>query len=170
MFCALIAALSIAVMLLSSLVPMGTFALPMLAGALLVAAVIEYGAVWGVITFAVSAVLSFLLAGDKEAALYFALFFGYYPVVKQIFESKIKKSVPRVFLKFAVFNAAMVSAFFIASFVLSVPAEEYTVFGFYVPYLFLLAGNFVFLFYDRALTLFVVFYVKRIRSLFGKKF
>lgn len=168
-FCAIIAALAAVLMIIGSLFPFGVYALPMVAGALLVAVVIEYGARWALGVFAVASLVSFLLSGDKEASLYFVMFFGYYPVLKRVFESRIASRPLQMLLKFAVFNAAMVGAFFIASFVLGVPAEEYTVFGFYVPYLFLLAGNVVFWLYDRALTLFVGLYLKRLHPLFFKK-
>lgn len=163
-FCAIIAALSVVIMLFSSLVPIGVFALPCIAGAFLVSVVIEYGAKWALGVFVVSAALSLFLAGDKEAALYFAMFFGYYPIVKQLVESRVRPKVISFLIKFAVFNFAMVAAFFIAEKLLAVSPDEYTVFGMYVPYLFLLAGNLFFILYDRALTLFAVFYVRVIRT------
>ena len=105
-------------------------------------------------------ILSSFLAGDKEAVVFFIALFGYYPILKNIFESKIKNKVLVWVLKFAVFNAAAVAAFFFTTFVLGIPAEEYTVFGVYMPYLFLILGNVLFLFYDKSLTVLVMFYVK----------
>lgn len=161
-FCAVIAALAVVLMMLTTLVPIGTFALPCLAGALFVSVVIEFNAKWALGIYFVVSVLSVFLAGDKEAVVFFIAFFGYYPIVKNVFESKIKNKIVSFILKLLLFNIAVTASFFFASFVLGIPAEEYTVFGVYVPYLFLLAGNIFFLLYDRALTLFVIFYVRKI--------
>ena len=45
-----------------------------------------------------------------------------------------------------------------------VPAEEYTLFGVYMPLVFLAAGNLVFFLYDIVLTRFVMLYVQKLRS------
>ena len=66
------------------------------------------------------------------------------------------------------FNAAAVSSFFIAVRLLSVKPEEFTLFGVYMPLLFLALGNVFFFLYDTALTLFVGIYVRNLRTkLFG---
>lgn len=140
----------------------------MFAGALLISIVIEYDFKWALGVYVVVSVLSVFLAGDKEAVLFFVALFGYYPILKNIFEVKIKNKALIILLKLVVFNIAAVASFFFASFILKISAEEYTVFGVYVPYLFLILGNVIFLFYDRVLTIFVVFYAKVISpKLFG---
>lgn len=167
--CAIIAALAVMLMLITSLIPVGTYALPCFAGALLIAIVIEYGAKWALGVYAVVSVLSFFVAGDKEAVLYFAMLFGYYPVLKAFIEGKLKSKLVQYVLKFALFNAAAVGSFFIATLLLAVPAEEFTLFGVYVPYVFLLIGNVFFWLYDRSIGVFVQFYVQRLRgAMFGK--
>lgn len=163
-FSAVIAALSVALMMLTSFIPVGTFALPCVAGALVLPVVIEFDKKWALGIYLVSSILSAILAGDKEAVVFFIALFGYYPVIKNIFESKIKNKLAVVLLKLLVFNAAAVAAFFFASLVLKVSADEYTVFGVYVPNLFLLAGNLFFFLYDKALSVFVVFYVRKLRA------
>ena len=79
-------------------------------------------------------VLSTLLAGDKEAVIYFIALFGYYPILKGAFEFKIKNRAVQYILKFAVFNVAAIGSFFAATWLLSIPTDEFTVFGFYVPW------------------------------------
>ena len=167
-YCAIIAAISTVLMIITSFIPIGTYALPIFAGALLVSIVVEYDCKWAFGTYAVVSVLSAFLAGDKEAVVFFIALFGYYPVLKNIFERRISNKVLQWVLKLAVFNAAAVAAFFFTSFVLGISSEEYTVFGLYVPYLFLIFGNIIFLFYDKALSIIVVFYVRVISpKLFG---
>ena len=167
-YCAIIAAISTVLMIITSFIPIGTYALPIFAGALLVSIVVEYDCKWAFGTYAVVSILSAFLAGDKEAVVFFIALFGYYPVLKNIFERRISNKVLQWVLKLAVFNAAAVAAFFFTSFVLGISSEEYTVFGVYVPYLFLILGNIIFLFYDKALSIIVVFYVRVISpKLFG---
>ncbi len=159
-FCGVIAALGTVFMLLTSVIPIGTYAIPIFAGALLISAVIEFGVRWALGVYLVISILSALLAGDKEAVVFFIALFGYYPVLKNVFESKIKSKPAVILLKLLVFNISAVASFFFTTLVLKIPAEEYTVFGVYVPYVFLILGNIIFLLYDRALTVFVIFYVK----------
>ena len=167
-FCGIMAALGVVLMLITSLIPVGTYAFPMIAGALLVPIVIEFGVRWALGVYAVVALLSFFIAGDKEAVLYVIMLFGYYPVLKNLIESKIKSRPVGYIIKLAVFNAAATGAFFIASFLLAIPPEEYTLFGIYMPAAFLLFGNLLFILYDFALNSFIVLYVRRLRDkLFG---
>ena len=169
-FCGIIAALGLVLMLLTSIVPVGTYAFPCFAGIFIAAVVIEYGWKWGLGVYAVVAVLSLFLAGDKEAVLYFIALFGYYPILKAVFEKNIKNKIILYVLKFAVFNIAAIASFFAAAFLLSISPEEYTLFGVYMPLAFLAFGNVFFLIYDFAVTVFVGQYVIRLRSkFFGRK-
>ena len=169
-FCGIVSALGLALMLLTSLVPVGTYAFPCFAGIFIAAVVIEYSWKWGLGVYAVVSALSLFLAGDKEAVIYFIALFGYYPVLKAVFEKHIKNKFVRCILKFAVFNIATVASFFAATFLLSISPDEYTLFGVYMPLAFLAFGNIFFLIYDYAVTVFVGQYVVRLRSkFFGNK-
>lgn len=167
--CGIISALSTAIMMMTSVIPIGVYALPCFAGMIISIAVVEFGCKWAFGVYAVTAVLSLILAGDKEAGITFVLFFGYYPIFKNIFEKNIKHKALRLFLKFLVFNLAAVAIFYITTFILAVPAEEYTIMGVYVPWLFLIIGNIIFIAYDMAITTIVITYVRRLRDkIFGK--
>lgn len=168
-FCAAVAALELVLMMASSLFRIGTYALPCLAGFFTVAVVIEYRCKWAFGVYAVTALLSFFLSGDKEAVVLFIALFGYYPILKNIIERFVHSAFLRWVIKFSVFNAAAVGSFYIAMLLLGVPDAEYTVFGVYIPHVFLLAGNVFFLLYDLSINVFVKFYVQRIRiALFGR--
>ena len=56
---------------------------------------------WGVGVYFATSLLSLLLITDKEAALTYALFFGYYPLIKDVME-KLPKALGWV-LKFLLF-------------------------------------------------------------------
>lgn len=168
--CSAIAALGLTLMLVTSIVPIGTYAFPCFAGIFISAIVIEYGCKWAVGVYLVVAVLSMFLAGDKEAVLYFISIFGYYPILKSVIEGKLKNKAVQYIIKFFMFNAAAVASFFIGSLLLSISPEEYTIGGAYIPLVFLLAGNVFFFIYDYAVSVFVGQYVYRLRDkLFGKK-
>ena len=168
-FCSVIAALETVFMMVAGLFRFGTYALPCFAGILTVAIVIEYGCKWAFGVYAVAAALSFFLSGDKEAVVMFIALFGYYPILKNILERHITKAVPCWIVKLAVFNAAAVGSFFVASILLAVPAEEFTLFDMYVPYVFLIAGNVFFLLYDRTVTVFVKYYVQKLRDVLFRR-
>ena len=157
----LLTALGVVLMFLTGLIPIGTYALPAIAGVLLIVAVIEIGAKWAWMIYAAVAVLSLLFAADKEAALLFVLFFGYYPVLKSFLE-RISNKVLSWISKFAVFNVAAVACFFLAVNFLQLPEDSFTVFGIYLPWVFLILGNAVFLIYDIALSGLVATYVEKL--------
>ncbi len=166
---AVIAALEVVFLMLTGIIPVGTYAFPCFAGALTIVIMLEFGWKWALGVFGVVSVLAALFAADKEAVLYFIAIFGYYPIVKNPIERFIKSKAVQYVVKLAVFNAAAVASFFIAISLLSVKAEEFTLFGIYLPAVFLLFGNLLFLLYDLALTLFVGTYVRNLRQkLFGR--
>ena len=168
-FCSVIAALEVAIMMAAGLFRIGTYTFPCFAGLLAIAIVIEYRCKWAFGVFFVSAVLSFFLSGDKEAVIMFIALFGYYPILKNIIERYNKNAVVRWIIKLFVFNAAAVGSFFVVTLILEIPASEFSIFGVYLPYVFLLAGNVFFILYDLSINVFVRFYVQRLRNaLFGR--
>lgn len=159
----MVTAVSFALMLLTGLIPIGTYGIPALAGVLLFSVVIELGQGWSWAVYAAVSLLSGLVAGDKEAVLCYLLLFGCYPIVKAAIEKKTKKAVG-ILLKFAVFNTGAILEFFVAMYLLNVPKSSYTVFGIYMPWLILLIGNLVFAVYDYAVSLLIAVYCKKYHS------
>jgi hypothetical protein len=84
-----IGALSLVLMLLTSVIPFGTFAFPAFAGMLLISIVIELGNSWAFLVYFTVSTLSLLLLTDKEAALYYVIFLGFYPIVKGLIEKML---------------------------------------------------------------------------------
>ena len=161
----MITALCLVLMFLTGVIPVATYALPAISGVLLIVIVIEIGAKWSWMVYAAVSVLSLLFAADKQAAVLFVLFFGYYPILKAYIEKKLPhKRILEWILKFLVFNAAMIVAFFIVIKVLSVPEDSFTIFGIYLPWVFLLLGNFVFLIYDYALSGLIMMYIQKLHA------
>lgn len=155
---ALIAALSLVLMLLTGVLPFGTYALPCFAGILLAVIVIEFSVWWALgVYFAVS-VLSFLICTDKEAVLYYVLILGIYPVLKSLFE-RIRLKWLSFGVKILYFNAMAVAAFFISIKLMGIPEESFSLFGYNLPLLFLGVGNVVFVIYDICATRLIANYL-----------
>ena len=153
-----VAALCLVLMLLTSVIPFGTYAFPAFAGMLLVLLVFNLGYPYAFAVYIITAVLSFLLVADKEAALLFAIFLGYYPTVKGLIE-RLKSKVWQYVIKFLLFNATMIGAFYIGTSLLSIPKDSFNIFGVYLPWLFLIIGNVVFVIYDLCITRLVTIYL-----------
>ena len=158
-FGGVIAAVSLVIMLITGFIPIGTYACPALAGFLLAAVVIELGAGWAWAVFAAVALASVFFAGDKEAALYYMLFFGFYPILKAKIETISTRWGQRA-VKCGVFNLCMVAAFYVGVYLLSVPKEAFTLGGVYLPLVFLLFGNLFFIVYDIAATRLITVYIQ----------
>lgn len=161
--CAVIAALSLVMLFLTGLIPVGTYAFPCIAGVFVAVVVIEAGYGGAVAVYSVVSVLSFLLVADKEAALYYTAFLGFYPILKGVIE-RLKTKLLQYILKFLTFNVCMVIAFNISIYLLGVPKESFELFGLYLPWVFLVIGNMVFIVYDLCLTRLITEYVNKWRN------
>lgn len=167
--CGVMSALCMVCMFLTGVIPFATYALPALAGVLLIAIVIEQGKRWAALVYVAVSLLSFILSPDLEAKLMFVCFFGYYPILKAVFEG-IRRPRFALCLKLAVFNVAVIAVYFILSALGGLAADEFEIFGKNLPLFFLAAGNLVFLLYDYALTGLVSVYVQRLRPHLRKIF
>lgn len=146
-----------------------TYALPAASGILISVIVIEINKKWALGVYAVVSILSVLLVADKEAAVMYIMFFGYYPIIKAIFESKFNKTITFA-LKMIVFNISMVIAFFISTYVFAVPFEEMEKYGPIAAFLLLGAGNIIFIIFDFALSNLITVYNMRWRKFLKRIF
>ena len=138
-------------MLLTGIITIGTYSLSAMAGLLMATVMIEFGYKYAFASFFVTSLISAIIVPDKEAVLFFILLFGYYPIIKAKLEL-IRTLFLRLMLKLLIFNSAAIVVFYLSIAFLSMDKSEFEFFGVYLPYVFLLAGNIVFLMYDYALT------------------
>ena len=143
-------ALSVVLMMLTTLIPVFMYVLPIVTGLLVLFTADVSNKKWGVGVYFSTAFLSLLLITDKEAALTYALFFGYYPLIKDVFE-KIPKALAWV-LKLVLFNCAAVGIGVISFFLFGISGEEYNEFGKYTIPILLVMANVAFILYDFCLT------------------
>lgn len=156
------AALCLVVMLATALLPFATYALPALAGILLIPVAVELGIKTAWITYSAVSLLSLLIIPDRETALMFIAFFGYYPFLKLKLD-RIKPFIIRVFLKLSIFNLTIITAYYIVIniFGISYLADELSN-GFGI--ILLAAGNVCFPIYEFALRNMLMLYHYRIRN------
>ena len=164
-----IAALSIVLMFMTSLIPSLTYALPAAAGILISIIVIEIDKKWAFGVYAVVSILSILLIADKEAAVMYIMFFGYYSILKAVIESHCNRVVS-VILKLLVFNISMIIAFFISTYVFMIPFKEMEKYGPIAAFGLLAIGNLIFIIFDFALSNLITLYNMRWRRVFKRIF
>ena len=154
------AALSIILMSIAGVTSTLVYAIPMFVGALLIVLVIELGSGFATAVYVAVSVISLLILGNKEAAVMYVAFFGYYPIIKSFFEKNLKPVLCWI-IKYIVFNLAMVASYFAVTKIFMISFEDIKSFGKWALPLLLLAGNVVFAMYDVLLTRLVTIYFYR---------
>ena len=139
-------------------------AMPAIAGVIGVIIVIEIGVKWAFAAYFVSAALTFIL-GINEAGMLFALFFGYYPIIKPLIE-KIRVRVIEYIVKFALFNAAMIASYAILIAVFSLAALGFDKMLF--AWITLAIGNIFFILYDICISRIAALYCLKYRKYIKK--
>lgn len=144
-----LAALAVVVMSLGTIIPVATYICPMLCMLLAQVVLRVCGGRIAWAWYGAVAILSLLLAPDKEAAAVFAAL-GYYPMVKPRLETR---RYPRLW-KAVLFNAVILILYWllIHLFGLTALAEEFADVGAVMTAVMLLLGNVVFFLLDRVLS------------------
>ena len=161
-FCAVLAAFSVVFMYIGTVFPTGRMGFMAIASLFSVAAMAQYGYGAALGVFAVSGVLGFLLVPDKMPLVFYALFFGYYPIVKNMAEC-LKKPVLSWAVKLAVFNAALTAVYLLFKELLMFRFFE-TLSGAALTAAVYVVFNIVFVVYDIGLSRLIRFYMIRIHN------
>ena len=148
-------------MLLTNIMPSMMYVIPIVTGAIVFSVNEIIGKKWALGVFFVTSFISFILLTDKETALNYTLFFGYYPLLKPIFE-KLPKVLSWV-VKIVAFNVAIMAIGLIVTFIFKLPFLDEDLGKFTIP-LFAVMFNLVFVMYDVMFTVFK----KRLAPLFNK--
>ena len=158
----MVTALSV-VILMPTALDLFVYALPAMAGMLTMFCVVELNRKWSIGVYTAVSLISLLLVPNKEAAIMYVAFFGYYPIVKSILESKLPK-IPEYICKFLIFNLSVICAYAVLIKLLGMPFDELMgiteddglLKRFAVPVM-LLLGNLVFIVFDIAPITFFIF-------------
>ncbi len=165
----IVAALSLVMMISVAVIPFLTYALPAAAGMLVIFMVIETDKKWAFGVYATVAILGMLLVPDKEVAVMYLAFFGYYPIIKAIFESKLNRVIGWI-LKVAAFVATMVASYAFMMRFMGVTIDETEDFGMLAIPVLLGTGTLAFIMYDIALTKMISLYLIKWQKHFKRYF
>ena len=146
----ILAALAVVVMSMGTLIPVATYAAPMLCILLAQTVLRTCGKRTAVAWYGAVALLSLLMAPDKEAAAVFAAL-GYYPVIKP----RLDKSRPRWLWKLLYFNTVILALYWALMHLLGMDqiAQEFSTMGAVMTAILLAMGNVVFVLMDRMLSM-----------------
>ena len=142
------AALAVVIMSLGTIIPVATYVCPVICILLLQMVVKMAGTRMGWAWYGAVALLSLLLAPDKEAAAVF-LVLGYYPIVKPILDRKRGKWLWKGLL----FNGSILALYWILLKLIGMErlAEEFSGMGIVMTAALLVLGNLTFFLLDRLL-------------------
>jgi hypothetical protein len=154
---AVFTAFSTVFLYLSSVFPTGQLGFMGIASLFGIAAVIEYGIPGGLFVFVGTAILSLLIVPNKMLVALYAVFFGYYPILKALAE-KTKSRVAEWALKIIVFNIALSIVIFVfkmSVFDLSTINDSYMILY--------AVGNVVFILFDIGVSRVIAAYISNIQ-------
>lgn len=154
--------LGTAILWLGSLLPGYAIPSAAIAGLIPAAAVIQSGLHLGLAVYGVSGLLSLLLLPQKSAAVWYLVFFGYYGIVKSIFERLPKRSLEWLFKCLSYTASFLILYFFLkeafASLTDLIPLGILPVYG---------IGLVCFILYDIGFSRLIGLYLRRIKRNFG---
>lgn len=139
--CAMMAAVSVVLMLLGAVLQLGTYAAPLLTGMLLIPIGNRYGRKYQVMLWLVIGGLGFMLIPAPEQNMMFAGLFGWYPIAYPTLQ-KLPKLL-RLPVKLLLFNGVVIAMEALLLWVIAPEAMET-----WMLLLLLALGNVTFLLYD----------------------
>ena len=148
--CGMMAALSVVILCLGGMIPLATFACPILAMLCLIPVVCEYGVRTAILLYGAASILALLLGPDKEIVLLY-VFLGWYPGVRPQLEA-IPRPV-RWTVKCTLFNLAVMAMYTLVLHLrhLKAVVEEFAGYSKAMLLALLTLGNITFLIFDRVL-------------------
>ncbi len=168
--CGIISSLAVVIMLSTYLSPFLVYTAPAFSGLLLLLILNELGWKWAAGTYACVSLISAFIIADKEAAVFYTMFFGFYPILCFILERKIRNRIFRTAIKFACFNLSCLISFAICMFVLSLDMSDITEGSMIFTAVFIILMNVLFFVYDLLIIRLQLLYIKKLQKKFRKLF
>lgn len=154
----ILGALAVICLLLAAVLPTGRISMYSLSSFFIAVSIIEGGIGIGWIFYLVTGLLAFIVIPEKSVVILYVIFFGIYGIVKYYVE-KINNIVVEYMLKFVYFNACVTIALFVIKGIFQFDKFDKAPF-----WLVLIIAEVVFFLYDFVYTLFINYYVSKIRS------
>ena len=152
-----LAALSLLLLYLGSMMPLGRLGMVAVAGLVPAAGVVSGGLAAGFLCYGAAGLLGLLLLPDKGCALLYLLFFGLYPMVKSLIE-RLRALPLELLLKLAFFNLMLAVLWFGFSAFLFPMLPEFLRRALPV----FVVGNAAFLLYDYGFGKLITYYASRV--------
>lgn len=156
-FCAMLVALGVIFLGIGALIEVLDISMAVIASICVIIPIIEYGKGTPWMVYAAISVLSLLLLPNKFPAALFALFAGFYPILKEKLERK--NTVIRWILKELIFNISLAIIVLLYFFLFFKGTIQ-------VPWMIAVAiilAEFVFILYDKAISKLIRIYVMEFR-------
>ncbi|MBQ2957091.1 MAG: hypothetical protein IJE08_11580 [Clostridia bacterium] len=161
-FCSMMAALSTVLLIVGSLLGLGTYAAPMLAGLCLLPVGQRYGSKYQTLVWLAVSALSFILINNVEQNLMYLALFGCYPIIRPCFGGFNRWA--KLVLKLAAFNVVILA---LEALVVMVLVPE--VIGPGMAAALLLMGNVTFILYDYMIPRYELVMEKYLSRLTGRR-
>jgi hypothetical protein len=145
--------LNILFVILSSVIESNTITLLAAAALIVGIAVVEFGWKNALIFYAASSILGFLLTFNKAEVIIYIVFFGPYSIMKHFAETHIEKKIKSLAAKLLFFNLSLAVMFIIMKLLIPIKLQWWMVLG---------AEGFFFI-YDYAFTVFINYYMNKIK-------
>ena len=159
---AMLCALGVIILALGAVIEVIDLSVAVIASLLCVYAVIEIGGIYPWMIWVVTSILSFLLIPIKTPVLFYALFAGFYPILKEKIEALPR--IPAWIAKLVLFHVCLVAIYCVMRLFFPALLEGTQVL---LVFLGLYALSVVcFVLYDIALTRLITFYFIRLRQRF----
>lgn len=166
----IVSALAVILMLITYISPLFVYTAPPLAGILLIPIIKECGAKWAVGTYAAISLLSVFIIADKESAVFFTLFFGYYPIFKLYVDKKIASRAVRIILKLLLYNFSVALSVAVCMFVFNISYDDFEDGGKIFFILFAVLLNVLLFVLDILISKLVILYDIKLKKLFRRVF
>lgn len=161
-------AVSAAIMLLSSLIPFLTYAIPALAAVLILFIRVECNWKWALGVYAGTSIVCAFFVPEKEAVGIYIALTGYYPILKLLLD-KPKKIISMI-IKSVYFVVVIILTYVIMMRVFGISTELLEETGKFVIPVLVVLGLVAFLLYDYALNNMEILYYRKWQKRFRKMF
>lgn len=164
-FSGIFTALSVVLLYFGGIVWIFSYIVPLLSSFIVMIAKKSFNLRTSLIIYISVSIISIFILPDKECALLYVMFFGYYPIIKDNIE-KFKSKILSIIFKFVLFNFSIVLAEIVCIYLFNIPYDNE--FGKWGTVILLLSGNIVFLLYEKLFYMVEILYEKRIKKYLNK--
>lgn len=157
----MITALSVVLLFIGSISFSLGYVTPVISGYLMIFLIESVSYKSAFITYLSTSLISFLLLNDKETALFYVLFFGYYPIFR-VYLSKIQSKLISTVIKLIVFNVSMAIIQLLLVYIFNISFSN--IFGTSGVILFALLLNLLFVLYDLTYDKLIIIYNLKLKQ------